>query len=333
MISILSVYIVGCIVSLFLCIFDNKSKVGFIFLFFYFFIFSIVSRFSDYGVDFLVYRDSLYIPISIMIDNFYYVKEFLYWFFSRSIFVLTSSEAFTFIIIDMLFLSFLAYILYKKNVSLLFGFLFLLFFCSILGFLNVYRQFLATILIFCFSCLLIETGYIKRSFVFLLSLFLHNVAILFFPLIFLGSKKNKVNTLYFIFSSLVVMALTILFSDTKSQTDSAGVFGSNIFLFILFVLFLIILLLDKFRISQKNINKYIVCIYVLILSLFSSVLMGEAQVKRIAMIGLIFYLYYIYMSIDSTFLKYERIFLKLILVFFVLFPFFISSSLRSFLLL
>lgn len=140
--------------------------------------FSAVTRFSGFDIDMQTYS------IALKSDSYsiYYLKEPVYWFFSRIIFWVLQSEELTFVFFDII--SF--YLIFKSKELLkmpqYFPYLLILFFPMVMGLNNVYRQYLSvTFFIYFFSVVFSSASMTKKVVFFALSALTHNVAFLFSP--------------------------------------------------------------------------------------------------------------------------------------------------------
>lgn len=182
---------------------------------------SYIVRFENFDRDIAVYAFEMATG-SINLTNTYYLKEPIFWFMIKYVFVLTGSEETTFIIIDMLFLFLTFFFLKKMKVPPYVYFSILAFFPFILGFQNIYRQWTSVVL---FMAALAYfgarpvTGVIASS----ISALLHNSTIIFAPSPLLKSKRMIIKVLIIPAAILTVYALS-LFSSDKGYLDT----GDNI---------------------------------------------------------------------------------------------------------
>lgn len=262
--------------SLLLCFDFNNRKKSYFISFTLLLVFSLFSRARSFENDFLVYSSFLSLNYDVFSD-FYYSREFLYWWGSKTIYNILGDVSYTFSVIDVLFFGIFSFFCYYRKLPAYFLISFFLIFPSILGFFNVYRQFLATILIV--VAIFSNVGFIKKTFLFIFSFFIHNVSFLFYSFIFLNSKKYFLAFLSFIFS----LGLTVIAYGGKSDSET-GSFNPIVYVFFIFLLFLAYLALSKFKIYKYKIFEFYGYLYSILLLLFSIALMGTGQSKRIGMI-------------------------------------------------
>lgn len=261
----------------FVMIFDlNNRKVLYFFAFLMLTIFSFVIRFQPFENDFLAYSSFLS-GKSFSIDNFYYTREVVYWGGTYLIYNIFGNESYTFIFVDMLFFLIFTVFCYVKKLPVYLLLVYFLIFPSVLGLLNVYRQFLATTLItiFVFS----NVGWFKKMLIFIVSFFIHNVSFIFYSFILLYMKKYFYAILFFVFS----MVITYFSYSGKSDSDT-GSFNPIIYVFFIGVIFFLYLFVVKFKIYKDKLSETYGYLFSLIFLCFSIVLMGSGQSKRIGMI-------------------------------------------------
>ncbi len=262
--------------SLLLCFDFNNRKKAYFLAFILLIIFSFFSRSMPFENDFLVYSSFLSLNQDVFGD-FYYSREFLYWWGSKSIYNIIGNIPYTFNILDILFFGLFSIFCFYRKLPAYFLISFFLIFPSILGFFNVYRQFLATILIV--VAIFSNIGFVKKTFIFLLSFFIHNVSFLFYSFIFLNSKKYLMAFFTFVFS----LILTIVAYSGKSDSET-GTFNPIVYVGFIFLFFFAYLSLSKFKIYKYKIFEFYGYLYSILILLFSVVLMGSGQSKRVGMI-------------------------------------------------
>jgi hypothetical protein len=280
-------------------------------------LYSIVVRYSGFDIDMIIYASA------IESDSYsiYYLKEPVYWLSSRILFDLYDSPELVFITFD-LFILFICYSAFNRLRLPFYAFLlFVVFFPTLMGMQNIYRQFIATgFLISSFSFAYVGEKR-KSIFVFLLAGFTQNVAFMFLPVIIsLFGKRYKILS---ISSALVIFILLPLAAMTKSSSSSNGV-GIELYLFFVTILsfFHYLSLPRKFTEGISEFSKSIV--FMFILTFVCAIFLGEAQSKRVAMMTLIFLLIPSIMAIESRYDKKYILVTSFILL--ACLPTFLSSS-------
>ncbi|OLV52247.1 EpsG family protein, partial [Acinetobacter baumannii] len=307
-----------CIITIILTFFDSRQKLIYVFLWICLITWSIVSRNAVLQQDMLVYSEAMTYDWSFY-KTFYTLREPVYWLSSKYLFELLHSNVLVFIILDTIFLSALVFAGYKYKIKPYFILLFILFFPNLMGFLNIYRQFLATIALFiCFFMLYHNLN--GSRLIYLVSLFIHNVSIVFLPILFI--KKTFFQFLFIVFS-FISIALMVFFSGSKSEVDTGEV-SPFLFLAVICIIVTIFLFLNKLVLYRKNIDLYYINFYCVLVSAFSSLFLAGAPAKRICMIALSFLLYSIYWFIEDN--RKNILLFRIILVVFSLIPTFIFSS-------
>jgi hypothetical protein len=167
-----------------------------------------------------------------------------------------------------------------------------------MGYENVYRQYIATILTLYSVSLAYKNSFFLRtnefkSYIFIIIAgFCHNVAFLFFPLLFFLKERVK----FGIFLSLVIyMALPIL-SSSKSEGETGDV-PVEYFLAVTILLYIIYLMINSFKLLKVNI--YILSFIFILITESIIVLTGVAS-KRIIMFALDIILIFIIISLQNS---------------------------------
>lgn len=326
------VYIIMCFFGIFFCFFDINRKFGYTVFLILFIFFSVVARNSELKVDMVNYFQILSYDWDTYLNNSYYLKEPVYWLLSKSIFSFVHNEIFVFVLIDIFSMILFLLVLYKKNVSNYFVFLFFCFFVSIMGFQNIYRQYLATFFIFSSVFLindLTKLSLIKKNIVMMISFLTHNVSALFYPLIYLNLDKKYFK--YFLVIATFVFYFVWKFLDTKSSSETGEV-GTGVFLGFLIFLFFIYTLINKFKFYDEEKINFSKFIYMIFLSFFCLFLLGQAQFKRVIMIALVLSMYMIYNAIELKFKSHDKILIRLIFFIILVAPCFMFDSVKNFLL-
>ena len=301
------------------------------------FIFLIIVRlqafyFNGFEIDIITYTTEM--QSSLVLESFYYIREFIFWFTIRLVYWLTESPFFTFIILDFLWIILLIKSTEKiKSNNLGHGVLVVLMtsFPFLFGYENIYRQFIATIvLLYAYSC--IKYNYFKSILLFLISVFTHNLMMFVLP-VFVIKKFYKFNikdrsVISFLISISYILLLPF-FLNLKSF-DTTQVDLSLLYL----VLFLSLMIFFMFKFKQ-NILKLIEnlpslfpsCIIILGLSIIGH----EMITERISMILIIFLIYDLYLYTSKITKKSTRLSLRLALLFLFTLPVFLFESSLKFL--
>ncbi|WP_256383792.1 EpsG family protein [Photobacterium toruni] len=304
-------YLFVFFIGVFFCFTQIKSKRLYFFVtLFIFFIYSIVVRYSGFDIDMREYNNALKYDYYSM----YYLREPIYWFLSRYIYSLTKSSEITFIFFDVV--SFVLVLKSRENLKLpqYYPYLFLLFFPTVMGINNVYRQYLAmTFFIYFISLLMTNTSNIKALLVFFISALTHNMAALFFPIYFLINKKNK--KIITLLSGLLILIILPFVLGTKSDSDT-GTLGIWVYIFVMLIMFIFLILSFRYKLDRESQVFYYYSIYLLILVSFSGILMGSGQSKRIGMFSLVIMLIPIVKAIELNYIqkKLVRFFIYIMLI-------------------
>lgn len=315
---ILLVYIVLILMACSFTLLNTRQPIYYVVVLFSLVFWSYISRTFALQQDMLVYSEVMGYDWDFY-KGFYTLREPIYWFTSKILFDIINNNQYVFMLMDSIFFSLLVYFSFKNNIKPYFILLFILFFPNLMGFLNVYRQFLCTLLLF-ISFLLVTDNPFKSKLMYLVSGLTHNVAIVFLPLIFLKKKFIQLNFFFFSFISIV---LTLLFSGSKSEVET-GETSPILFLAVIFILSTIFLALNKLVLYKKNIDLYYLNFYCIIVSIVSCVFLANAPAKRICMMTLVFLLYSIYWFIENN--RKNIVAFRLILIIFTVIPTFMFPS-------
>lgn len=314
----LFMYCFLCIMALFFTFIKKKSFLHYIFVFFCLVGWSIVARFNSIQQDFIVYSETMTYSWDFY-KTFYVLREPVYWITSKILYEFFKDPIFVYIIWDAVVFTFLTYICYKKDIKPYFILVFILFFPNVMGFLNIYRQYISTVFLF-ISFLLVYESHLKSKFFYLSSFLTHNVGAIFLPLIFVEKKFLQIK---FIFASIISIVAMIYLSNSKSEMDT-GETSPILFFAVICIGVLIFLSLNKLVLYKKNIDLYYVNMHGIFISLFSVLFLSDAPAKRVCMITLIFLLYSIYWFIEDN--KKNILIFRFSLVFVSIIPTFMFPS-------
>lgn len=314
----LFMYCFLCLITFLFTFIQKKHFLNYVFVFFCLIGWSIIARFNSIQQDLIVYSEAMTYNWDFY-KGLYVLREPVYWIASKVLYEFFKEPIFVFIIWDAVVFGLLTYISYKKDVKPYFILLFILFFPNVMGFLNVYRQYISTIFLF-LSFLLVYSNPIKSKFFYLTSFLSHNVGAIFLPLIFVRKKFFQSK---FILASIISIFAMIFLSSSKSEIDT-GETSPLLFFAVVCTGMLIFLSLNKLILYRKNIDLYYINMYCIFVSLFSVLFLSNAPAKRVCMIALIFLLYSIYWFIEDN--KKNILFFRFVLVLITLLPTFIFSS-------
>lgn len=313
-------YLFLCLVGLGFCLRKIKSEgLYFSLTLSLFIIYSCITRYSGFDIDMNTYSEAL----KAGVFSIYYLREPVYWVFSRYIYDFTNSAEITFIVYDIM--SFILILNARKNMGLpqYFPYLFILFFPSVMGLNNVFRQYLSySVFIYFISILFIDSGFFKRSFWMIIAVLTHNVSALFSPIFFLFNKKKQVSFKSVGLGLLVIIVLPIALG-TKSSSDT-GNLGVGVYLFVLFALFIFYCMSYKSKLNFYAAKFFYFFIFLISLTSISAILMGSAQSKRVGMYALIICLIPLVKAIEENY--HQKKLVRVIIYVTLILPTLIFSS-------
>lgn len=299
----LFIYILLCILLLLYAYKGSKNSktttLKAIVVFFIGLVWFFIVRSSGFDIDintYVGYLDNT--TLLLFINSSYFLREFVFWgIFIGGNFFLQDSFL-TLLFIDLLVLFFFIRAIINFKLPFYSFFLLLCFFPNLMGYENVYRQYIATIL----TLYAISLAYENRlnvgkeefkSYIFIIIAgFCHNVAFLFFPLLFFLKERVK----FGIFLSLVIyMALPVL-SSSKSEGETGDV-PVEFFLAVTILLYIFYLMINSFKLPKANI--YILSFIFILITESIIVLTGVAS-KRIIMFALNIILIFIIISLQNS---------------------------------
>jgi hypothetical protein len=261
--------------------------------------FSLVVRLSGFDADMGNYE--MYLKIKTL--SIYYLKEPIYWLGSRYLFELTDSAFFVFIFYDCLFIILLLLSCYKLNLPRYFPFAFFLFFPTVLGMQNVFRQYIASgFLLLLLSMVFTDVKYRYRFLVLLLATLTHNVSLLFTPLVFINQKRKNINLL-FLASCFGIFLLLPIAAGSKSDSDT-GDLPPYLYLIVYILVITVYLSVIKFdfnKYSVKYRQYFYMMSYFFCLILLSIFILGGAQSKRVGMLSLLLSLVPLTLLVETRF--------------------------------
>ncbi|WP_180116459.1 EpsG family protein [Acinetobacter sp. YH12140] len=318
-------YIMLIIFAVLAAFLNSRGKIGYSFFFLVFIGYSYLSRTDEPKNDTLAYDNFMQLPLSYYYD-FYYLREPIYWFSSKFLYDYFENTIPVYIFIDLLSIALFLYALYKSKYQTYFLYIFTVFFVSVLGFQNVYRQYLATFFIIASLFLLADRKHIWKLVTLGFGVLTHNVAALFFPML-LASKK--INSIWKMLIALLPLAIALRFlSGSKSNTET-GETDPILYVIVFLLTMILFMALNKLRFTGKYLKYFYYYIYSAILIAISLPLFGQAQVKRVAMICLLISLFILYETIENKFKDYQLIVMRIIFVLLSVAPIAVSTTLQE----
>jgi hypothetical protein len=189
-------------------------------------------RFSLPQSDFVNYYGRIKYNWSVVLSDMYYGREFVFWYGSKLLYEIIGDERVSYLILDSIIIVLLFSSLSReKNYVPMFYFIF---FISIIGLGNVYRQYIVTGI--CVFILLREPKLYLACILLAVSFFIHNMVLLVIPILVSQYGYKKSSTLM-MGAGLILLALV----DNYKGVDVSGTYMTMIYLLgviILTVLFL-----------------------------------------------------------------------------------------------
>lgn len=317
----LYIYITLIFMSILLALKNFKSSSTYIFLMLV--LYSIVVRFTGYDDDIVNYASTLDSPLLLFFANIYYLKEWFYWIGSKLIYTVLPIKQLVFIIYDLLVFFFVFKGTKNMNLPKYFILLYFLFFPSLLGMQNVFRQFIAgSILFYSISLAYSNPLSNKKYYLWLLACCTHNLSFLFLPVIFSFSDKKR-DLLFMICCALGVIVLLPVAAGSKSSS-STGMNLTSLYLIVVVVVFLFYLLSLKLKIRKNMFPIIRMSIYFVFLEGAAWKFLGSAQAERIGMMMFQMSLPFIVMFIDKYYK--DKNFLRIALIIILILPTFLVGN-------
>lgn len=304
----------------------NKKEIA---TFLIIFIYPIVIRFSGFDYDMEIYADFVEYKY-IDLTEIYYLKEIGFW---GSLYILGTifPPKIAFIILDYLIL-FLIYRIFKNiQINEAYILIILIFFPAILGFQNIYRNFLAITLIL-YAISITNKSFLKSLFITFFAISVHNTSILFSPLILFTNKRNsriyKITAI--IATASLFYLLNVFFENFTEYSDSqlsSGFDFSLIYSLLTFILFMLILIISNFY-KSKQFGIISISLYISCLSISSTVLPSSIS-ERISLMCLYILMPFLLKIIFDMQWKHKSS-LIFFLILMIGIPIFITPSIFSF---
>lgn len=237
------------------------------------------SRMAGLDGDFRNYVANLF---SFNLD-FHYTREPYIWLGTRPVFWLTRSPEWTFLIFDMI-AGVMTYIAFKAMSAPKYAlYSFACFFPFILGQQNVLRQWHAAILVL-LALALFRAGRRSYPWPLLISPLAHNVAVIFWPVVFAGSQK-LLHRLAFYFGLGMVPVALIMGKDTKSGT-ATGANLSMAYISVLAMFLILYCLLSKLKLKGRKITDAKLLFAAVLITFASYFVISSAGSERVGMFSL-----------------------------------------------
>lgn len=331
-------YIILCFLSLLFAYKESKfSNIDFpkkrIFAFSIGVIWFIIVRYSGFDIDINTYMEYLdnKATLLLLINSSYFLREFIFWGSFIGGYMLVQDKILILLLIDIIILYFLIKTIINFKLPFYSFFLLLCFFPNLMGYENIYRQYIATILtLYAISIAYkeqfnLQEKKIKSYVLLIIAGFCHNVSFLFFPLLFFLKTKNKLG---FLSSFVIYMALPFI-ASSKSEGETGDV-SVLFFLIVVIILYFFYILINFLKINKENLHIFL---FILILTSESVAILTGVASKRIIMFSLNIILIFIMLSLQrSNFdIKSYRLII-ILLCLSMLAPTFLSSSSFQFLL-
>jgi hypothetical protein len=236
-------------------------------------------------------------------NSFYFLREPIVWYSLRIGVGVTNSPEAAIIIIDLILGAFLLLNLNKVGLPVYSLFAILIFFAFVIGYQNVYRQWVSFIFfIIAFQSQLLEKGIRFRLLFLALAGLSHNSALILAPILFLRKSEN------FIFAALTFASLLglFIFSGSKSSPIS-GIDSAVIYLSMICLISVGLCFMPKvLNISAVEINNYKVNLSIIGTSLFSYFALSPGSFERLGLTFLIIQFLLVVSSIENS-IKQKRV--------------------------
>jgi len=269
------------------------------------------------------------VEMKYMSFDIYYLREFVFWYTLHLVYLVTHSEFITFLVFDFLWIHILLRTL-KQNTSNKLGrgliVILATSFPFFFGYENIYRQFLASILLV-YSYIIIKESPSRSFKLFLLAIFIHNLSLFIIPILimrkFLYFKLE--DRIFLSISSSVIIAIAIPLMLFLKATG-ATIFNYSFLylsLFLLFSLFFVFKFKENvYLIVQKIPSLIPVTILISGFVFFKQELIAE----RIGMLFIIFFIVDLYNYSTTIQSKLNRIWFRCFILLLFTLPVFMFSS-------
>lgn len=261
----------------------------------------IIVRNSGFDIDINTYVSYLdeKATLLFLMNSSYFLREFVFWGSFIGGYMLVQDKILILLLIDIFILYFLIKTITNLRLPFYSFFLLLCFFPNLMGYENIYRQYIATILtLYAFSIAYKEQYNLQyrkniKSYIFLIIAgFCHNVSFLFFPLLFFLKGKIKLGIL----SSFVIYIALPFISSSKSEVETGDV-PVYFFFIVIIILYFFYILINFLKINKTSLSCLL---FILILTLESVTILTGAASKRIIMFSLNIILLFIILSLQKS---------------------------------
>ncbi|WP_338608585.1 EpsG family protein [Pelagibacterium nitratireducens] len=191
-----------------------------------FFVLSTSVRLAEFDADIQTYAQRM----EETALNFYYLREPVVWLGHRLLFGITRSHVMTLVASDVIFFSLVVRSFRRFGLPQYAIIAFIAFFPFILGMQNVYRQWVSSCLAI-YALSLADRHLGRAALAFLLAVLSHNVAVLFFPIVF-SRLSSSLRLSALMVGTLLVPAALLLGAETKSES-STGLRLEHFYLFLI----------------------------------------------------------------------------------------------------
>ncbi len=244
---------------------------------------SVVVRLSGYDSDIQTYMGAM----DFDSYSFYYLKEPVVWIGQRFLYDMLGSKFVVFLVFDAVGGFFVFAALTRINVPQYLYFSILLFFPFVMGFQNVYRQWLSMcIFLFAFGTVY-QKHYRLAPVIFIyfpIAVASHNVSAVFFSLIVLLKRSQMFKVLSLVILLALPVAL-VFFEGTKSSANT-GLDLSLLYVFSILVFSIFMFLINRRCVNASKGINFVVCVYILVVALFSWFFLSSTSSERVSMFGL-----------------------------------------------
>ena len=300
----LFLYIILIIISAFFMI--KKRTINSNRLFFIFFIVTFVIMSATIRMtlthDFTSYSNALILRSYA----FYYLREPIVWLGHRFLFSALQSVYWTFVVFDLA----VGVVLYKalKRFELpqYAYFSIFTFFPFVMGFNNVYRQWVASIFILYAVSLIRDRNRWGWAW-FIFSGLAHNVAGVFIGLLFLG-RRGLFGKIGLILALLITPILIYIGGYMKSRVATEADLAVA-YVGLLLIFLMLYAAADKMKVKFSEIESYKVLLLVSYITVFGVLLLSSTGAERVALVALIVIYPYLVLRIESHFK--QKYFLRL----------------------
>lgn len=277
--------------------------------------------------DMIVYISSMRIPLQDLFVNESYLKNIVYWGTSSLLYHWGLSSSVVFYILDIASFILLLRARNIKHIPYYFIPLFYVSFIGIFGIQNIYRQYLATILlIYVYS--IIRDRPLIGYFLFMVAVLIHNSSILMIGAIFIEQHNGVINKYIYTIGLLLMMAVAPIVFSTDYMFNSGENYNTLYFLVVLlltlFIIFTVRLGISSWTEALSTLQMPLYFSGLGILSYFS---MGTSLFyERVVLLLLPFLLLFVSQLIQ---LYKQRRFFNLGLAFILIIPTFTFSATQA----